>query len=148
MKLTKPLIIAALVAGNLCAWDIALRAQSTNNTPPAGPRGGMRGGPGIDQLAQQLNLTDDQKTKVKPILDAQQQKMRDLRGDTSLSPDDRRAKMQGIRDETTTQMKAVLTPDQFEKWQTMMQRGRRPGGPPAGGANAGSTNAPATPPKQ
>jgi Spy/CpxP family protein refolding chaperone len=104
-------------------------------------------GPTLDQLAQQLDLTDDQKAKVKPILEARDKKIGDLRGDTTLSQEDRRTKMQSIREETVAQMKAVLTPEQFDKWQKMTQHGRRPGGPPPGGEKAGGTNAPAAPPK-
>ena len=155
------MIIAALVAGNLLAWSPALRAADTNTppaTPPAGaPPGGQRPpgmrGPNLDQLAQQLNLTDDQKAKVKTILDGQMQKMRELRNDTSLSPEDRRPKMQSIREETMAQMKAALTPDQFDQWQKLTQRNRRPGGPggpggpPPGGGRPGGTNAPAAPPQ-
>ena len=149
------MIIAALVAGNLLAWNLALRAADTNTPPteasPAGQRApGMRG-PNLDQLAEQLNLTDAQKPKVKSILDAQMQKMRDLRNDTSLAQEDRRPKMQSIREETTAQLKAVLTPDQFDKWQKMNQRNRRPGGPggpPPMGEKPGGTNAPAAPPKE
>ena len=152
------MIIAALVAGNLLAWSPALCAADTNTpaaVPPAGgPPGGQRPpgmrGPNLDQLVQQLNLTDDQKAKVKTILDTQNQKMRDLRNDTSLAPEERRPKIQSIREETTAQMKTVLTPDQFEKWQKMTQRNRRPGGPggpPPGGERPGGTNAPAAPPQ-
>ena len=160
MKFTKPLIITALVAGNLLAWNLALHAQDATNTPPAappaggpppggpggpgGPRG-MRGGPTLDQLTTALSLTDDQKAKIKPILDAQRQKMTDLRADTTLSPEDRRTKMQAIRQDMSDQMKAVLTAEQFGKWQQMSQRGRR-NGPPPGGPDAGSTNAPAPAP--
>ena len=146
MNVKKPMIIAALIAGNLLACNLALQAADTNtppSTPPAGapptgprPGGMMRGGPSLDQLAQQLNLTDDQKTKVKSILDAQQQKIRDLRTDTSVAPENRRAKVQSIREETSTQMKAALTPEQFEKWQKMGPRGPRPGGPNGMGTNA------------
>ena len=160
MKVTKSMIIAALVVGNLLACNPALRAAETNtppSSPPAGaPPAGQRPqgfrGPSVDQLAQQLELTDDQKAKVKTILDGQMQKMRDLRNDTGLSQEDRRPKMQSIRDETTTQLKAVLTPEQFEKWQTMAaQRNRRPGGPggpPPGGERTAGTNAPAAPAKK
>jgi periplasmic protein CpxP/Spy len=160
MKVSKPMIVAALVAGNMLAWNLALRAAETN-TPPAKPAAdaaqpgqrpqGMMRGPNLDQLAQQLNLTDDQKAKVKPILEARDKKVAELRGDTSLSQEDRRAKMQAIRDETASQMKTVLTAEQFEKWQQMAQRGRRPGGPPAGapgGAKASDANAPGAPPKK
>lgn len=148
MKLTKPLIIAALVAGNLVAWDIAARAQdaNTNTPPPAGQPGGPGGGrmrpPSFDQISQQLDLTEDQKPKVKAVLDDQQQKMRDLRTDTSLSQQDRRTKMQGIRADATAKLKDILTPDQFAKYQKMMP-GRRPGGQ---GGGTPPTTPPATPP--
>ena len=156
MKTNKTMLIAALAAGSLLAWSPALRAADTNtppSTPPAGapPAGqrspGMRGGPNFDQIAQQLKLTDDQKTKVKPILDAQQQKIAGLREDTSLSQEDRRAKMQTIHQDTSTQLKAILTTEQFDRYQQMTQR-RRPGGPPPRGENAKGTNAPATTPQQ
>ena len=99
-------------------------------------------------IAEQLNLTDDQKPKVKAILEDQRKKMGVLREDTSLTPEDRKAKMKAIRENTVTQMKAVLTADQFQKWQAMQSqmRNRPPGGPHPGGNNAGGTP-PATPPK-
>jgi Spy/CpxP family protein refolding chaperone len=149
MKVTKTMIIAALVAGNLLAWNLSVRAADTN-TPTAGaptaghrPLGmGMRG-PNLDQFAKMLNLTDDQKVKVKPILEARDKKMADLHADTALSLKDRQTQIQSLQEETTTQMKAVLTSEQFDKYQKITQRVHRPGGLPAGAAKAGSTNAPA-----
>jgi Spy/CpxP family protein refolding chaperone len=160
MKATKTMLIAALAAGSLLVWSPALRAGDTNtppSTPPAGapPAGqrppGMRAAPTLDQLAQQLNLTDDQKAKVKPILEARDQKVRDLRGDTSLTPEDRRAKMKALRDDMITQMKAVLTPEQFDKWQKMSPAGmrdRRNGPPPGGNPPPAGTPPPTAPPQQ
>lgn len=163
MKVTKPLIITALVAGNLLAWNLALHAQDATNTPPPPPPAGgpppggspggpgMRGRPNLDTIAQQLNLTDDQKPKFRSIMESQMQKMRELRQNpdfASLSPEDRRAKLKAIQDDTAAQMKTLLTPEQFEKWQKMPQmgaRGRRMG-PPPGAENAGGTNAPPPPP--
>ena len=150
MKSTKTMILATLAVGSLLAFSPTLRADDTNmpptkppaGAPPGGPRGGMRGGPGLDQLAAALNLTDDQKAKVKPILEARDKKIKDLREDTSLSPEDRRTKMQSIREETMDQMKAVLTPEQFEKYQKMGQRPRRNAAP--GGDN--TTSKPTPPP--
>ena len=143
MKLTKTLMVAALIAGGMLA-GAALQAQDAtpNTPPPARPARGMRGGPTLDQLTTDLKLTDDQKAKVKTILDGQAQKIKDVRGDDTLSTADKRSKMQEIRADTTKQMKDVLTPEQFEQYQKMIQpgRGRRA---PAG------TNAPAaTPPQQ
>ena len=142
--------MAALAAGSLLVWSPALRAADTN-TPPAGaPPAGQRPaaiqrGSNLDQL----NLTADQKPKVQAIMDAQRQKMSVVRQDTSLTLEDRRAKMKAIHDDVIVQMKAVLTPEQFEKWQKYPanMRNRRNGQPPAG-ENASGTNAPATAPQK
>jgi len=95
-------------------------------------------------MLDQLNLTADQKPKVQSIYAAQRQKMRDLRQDTSLTPEDRSARMKALHDDMATQMKAVLTPEQFDKWQKMPQPGMRDrrNGPPPGGETAKGTNVP------
>ena len=139
MKLNKTLMIAALIAGSVFAADVAVRAQDATNTPPAGapPGPGARGRMNFDNIATQLALTDDQKPKVKPIIEEMMQKNADLRKDTSVQGADRRAKMKEIRDAATAKLKDILTPDQLEKWQKIGQGGRRPAGagtpPPAAG---------------
>lgn len=139
-------MIATLVAGSLFAGSLVLQAQNTTNKPPAAappaPRGGARGGgQTLDQLTTALNLTDDQKPKVKSILDTRDQKMRDLR-DSNPTPEERRTKMQSIRQETTDGLKKVLTNEQFTKYQQMTPGGaRNRGRGPAG-------NPPANPPQQ
>jgi hypothetical protein len=161
MKITKMTLIAALAVGGLLALSPALRADDATNTPPGAPpaggpppgdRGpGMRGrGPNFDMLVQRLALTDDQKPKVMAILDDQREKMRGLREDQDLSREDRMAQMKSIREETDAKLKAVLTDDQFQKFQEMRpRRDGPPGGPPGGPPpDAGGTNAPAGPPPQ
>ena len=126
------MLIAALAAGALLAGSSALRAQNATNTPPAGERGpGMKGRANI---AKQLDLTEDQKPKVEAIMKGAMEKGRALREDTSLTPEEKKAKAKAIKEETATQLKAVLTPEQFAKWQEMSKRGPRmhpPGGPDA-----------------
>ena len=126
MKLTKTIALSALIAGGLLAANSALQAQDTPKTPTPPPVGapgapGVRGGPGlsIDLIAKQLDLTEDQKPKVKTILDDMRQKMRDLRNDASVAAEDKRAKMKEIRDAITVKLKEVLTAEQFAKWQKM-----------------------------
>ena len=135
--MTKTLALAALVAGSLLAGT-ALQAQDApKEKPPGGP--GMRGRPNMEQIAKDLNLTDDQKTKLKAAMEDQQAKMKALREDTSLSQEDRRAKMKEIRDAMQAKIKEILTPEQLAKWQEQMkQRGRPPGGPGGKPAAGGS----------
>jgi Spy/CpxP family protein refolding chaperone len=155
MKANKTMLIAALAAGSLLVCSPALRAADTNtppSTPPAGaPPAGRPPGGGFERMAEQLNLTADQKPKVQSIMDTQRQKMLDLRNDTSLSQEDKQAKRKIVAEDMAQQMKAVLTPEQFDKWQKtspMGPRRPRPNGPPPGGENAKGTNAPAAPPKE
>ena len=104
--------------------------------PPGGGGGGGRGGMTIEMLTDRLKLTPDQVTKIKPILADQQTQMTALRGDQSLSQDDRMAKMTKIRTDSTTKINAILTPDQQTEYKKMQAEmgARRPGGggaPPA-----------------
>ena len=133
-------MIAALVAGSVFAADIAVRAQNSTNTPPAGgpPGGGQRGrgGPSIEMLTTNLSLTADQIPKVKAVLDEQRQKMGELRNETDQEV--RRTKMQALRTDTTAKMKEILTAEQFAKYEKMGpgMRGNRPPGGAPGGAGA------------
>jgi len=118
-------MITALAVCSLFAGGTLLQAQNATNPPPAGappaPPRGMRGGVNIDQMAATLKLDDATKAKFKTILEDEQKKMADLRADTGLSTQDRRAKMRAIRDDTANQLKPILSADQFDQWQKMSQ---------------------------
>jgi Spy/CpxP family protein refolding chaperone len=142
MKLNKTLALAALMAGGLIAAN-TLQAQDSTNTPPAGEHHGGPGGmhrPNAEMIAKELGLTDDQKTQIKAALEDTMAKFKALHDDTSLSADDKKAKMKEIRDANQAKMKEILTPEQFAKWQKHMQQ-HRPGGP--GGEKGGDA-----PPKE
>jgi Spy/CpxP family protein refolding chaperone len=133
MKLTKTFALAALVAGSLLAGNTALQAQDNTNTPPASapPASGMKGrGLNFDAISKQLELTDDQKPKVKTVIDDLTQKQRDLRADTTVAMADKRAKAKELRDAATAKLKDILTPEQLTKWEKMSQRQRPQAAPP------------------
>ena len=106
--------------------------------PPAGGghRGMMDPAQQLEGMTKRYNLTADQQTQIKPILAQQQQQMQALRGDSSLSREDRMTKMQSIHADTKTRIEAVLNPDQkkqFEADQQRMQQRMQGGGPGGGG---------------
>lgn len=70
-------------------------------------------------LTRALNLTDDQKSQVKAILEDRVQKMRSVRSDTSLSPEDRRSKMGSISEESNSKIRAPVNDDQKQKFDQM-----------------------------
>ena len=97
----------------------------------------------LDYVAAQLALTDDQKTKAKPVFDEMRQKIIDLRKDTSIEQTERAAKMKEIREAANTKLKDIFTSEQYDKWLKMARGNRRP---PAG-AGAPSAASDAKPPQ-
>lgn len=150
MKLTKTIFLAAMAAGLLVGSSAGAQDASTN-VPPGASTNSFRAHmaphapPDISRL---LNLTDDQKAKVDPILADEHQKISAVLQDTTLSTDDKRGKIMEIRQNTSDQMKPILTPEQFQKWQRMRSFLRRTAVPPPPGLGAPGTgtNAPAAKP--
>src|SRR5262245_12260375 len=69
----------------------------------------------LEHLSQALSLTDDQKAKIRPMLEDESSKMQALWQDTSTPREDKRAKMQQIHEDTTEKMNTVLNEDQQKK---------------------------------
>jgi Spy/CpxP family protein refolding chaperone len=151
MKLNKTMMIAALVAGGVLAANLAATAQESTNAAAAadatkapGAPGARGGQGGFEIFAKQLGLSEDQKTKAKPVFDDRAKQMAELRKDTTLDQAARGAKMKEIRDATNAKLKEILTPDQYEQWLKMSQHNRRgPGAGAPGAAPAAATPAPA-----
>lgn len=95
----------------------------------------------LQMLTKQLNLTDDEQAKIKPILVDEQKKMEDLRNDSTLSQQDRFQKMRDIREDSSKQIRSNLDETQQKKFddiqkeqQKRMQERRNSGGGPGPGA--------------
>jgi Spy/CpxP family protein refolding chaperone len=134
-------LIAAMALGGLVACSTLATAQdATNSAPTSGApkKGGKRGFPSIEQqmerLSERLTLTDEQKPKVKAVLEDAAKKRQALFTDSSVEPQQRREKMQALMEEQTKAMKGILTEEQFTKYEAMNQR-RGKKGPDAGKKN-------------
>ena len=68
-------------------------------------------------IAQQLNLTPQQKEKIVPILVAEAPKVRAIKSDNSLSKVQKMQQVRAIHQQTDPQMKSILTPEQYQKLQ-------------------------------
>ena len=73
-------------------------------------------------IAQQLNLTPQQKEKVLPILIAEGPKVQAIKNDNSLSKVQKIQQIKAIHHETDPQMKAILSPEQYQKLQAIRQQ--------------------------
>jgi hypothetical protein len=81
---------------------------------------------------------------VKKVLDAHEQKMREVRADKNLTPQEFGTKGREARAASDKQLKGILTAEQYEKWQNLVaQRGtRRRAEPPPGAAAPAKPNPP------
>jgi Spy/CpxP family protein refolding chaperone len=66
-------------------------------------------------IAQQLNLTPQQKEKVLPILIAEGPKVQAIKNDNSLSKIQKIQQLRAIHQQSDPQMKAILSPEQYQK---------------------------------
>jgi Spy/CpxP family protein refolding chaperone len=76
----------------------------------------------IERMQSNLNLSNDQVTKLKAKNDELDQKMNALKSNTSLPLDQKRAQMQQIRQERKAFMESILTDDQKKKMEEMKSK--------------------------
>jgi hypothetical protein len=126
--LRKPLLI--LLAAGIIAMAASFAAAQDSqpaNQQPAPANGGWHHGPPdpaqrTAELTKKLKLTSDQQTKVQDILQSEHAQMETLHQDTSMSPQDRHAKMMDIHQNGDTQIRALLDSTQQKKWDEMQAK--------------------------
>ena len=103
MKNYTHLVTSALSVAIFALMASASFAQKTNAMSKA------------QAIAQQLNLTPQQKEKVLPILAAEAPKVQAIKNDNSLSKVQKIEQVKAIHQQTDPQMKAILSPEQYQK---------------------------------
>ncbi len=122
--------IAAFSAVNLHAQAPApVPPPAQSQTDPAGkPDKAGRAKEKLDKLKTDLALSDDQAAKVQSIMMEQREKMKGVKGDTTLTQEQKKEKMKACRAEVDAKISALLTPEQKTKWEQMKKDRPRKGG--------------------
>jgi len=116
-----------------------------------GGRGGREGrmdpNQRVKMLSEKLNLTKDQQSKVKDVFTSQQKQMQSLMQDQSMSREDKRSKFEQMRSDTDSQVRAVLTGDQQQKFDALLKdreqrTGKRQHGDHGNGGDQGQSQPP------
>jgi periplasmic protein CpxP/Spy len=113
MKKRIYLFTAVLCSGMLVLPALRLNAQKTGAMSKA------------EAISQQLNLTPEQKVKILPILRDEVPKVNAIKSDNSLSKIQKVQQIRAIHQQTDPQMKAILTPAQYEKLKAIRQQAIR-----------------------
>jgi hypothetical protein len=73
----------------------------------------------LEAISQQLNLTPQQKAKILPILADEAPKVQAIKDDRSFSRMQKMQRIKAIHQQTDPQMKAILSPEQYQKLQAI-----------------------------
>ncbi len=76
----------------------------------------------LEAISAQLNLTPKQKAKVLPILAEEGPKVEAIKNNSSLSNLQKVQQIRAVHQQTDPQMKAILSPAQYEKLKTIRQQ--------------------------
>ena len=102
------------------AVPVALaNSQATPAPQAAGKEMGMHGG--LQAAVESLNLTDDQKAKVKDIFADAKTRRQAVSSDASLSDEQKKAKMKELHGATMAKLNEVLTPEQQTELKNKME---------------------------
>ena len=76
----------------------------------------------LEELSKQLNLTPEQKAKLLPILKADAPKLEAIKNNTSLTKLQKLEQIRAVHQQSDPQVKAILTPEQYQQLQTIRQQ--------------------------
>ena len=114
-------LVAAMALGGLVACSTLATAQD-NATKETKKKGRYTIEQQMERMTTELSLTAEQKPKVEAVLKESNKKRQEIFNDSSIDRSQMREKMQPIMEEQTKKLKAILTEDQFKKYQEMNQR--------------------------
>lgn len=90
----------------------------------------------LDRMERELGLSKDQGKKLWPIVEETITTMMEMR-QSGKSQEEMMAEMRKVGEAQMEKFKAILTPEQMEKYKEMQQRMRQGGGPGGGGGFGG-----------
>ena len=121
MKIEKMLggLVSLGLAAALAAAVALAKPQAATAPQTAGKEMGMHGG--LQAAVESLNLTDEQKAKVKDIFADAKTKRQAVSNDASLSDEQKKAKMKELHSSTMAKLNEVLTPEQQTELKNKME---------------------------
>ena len=126
MKIQTIVLGLALMSGVAFAQTNGTQTTGSQDQNHMGKMGGHHHGDRkedmqehMNKMATKLNLTADQKTQVQGIMQDSMQQSRAIKQDSSLTKDQKEAKIKELHESQHSKINAVLTPDQQTKFTEM-----------------------------
>jgi len=120
--------------------------SSDEGAPPSGEAGRDSSVQGrMQNLSRQLNLTDAQKEKIRPLVKHEMERIKEVRSNSSLTQGEARRRIRRIRNSTNQQIAELLTPDQKKQLEEIREEHRAAGAPQGGQRGPNGSEPPAGP---
>lgn len=114
--------LAMLALGGLIAFGSPALAVDDKKPAPAEKKTTAED---IAKLEQAVGLSAEQKSKVAALLTELNTKRRAVRGDSTLSSEDKKAKTKAGDTEVLGKIKEAMTAEQFAKWEKLQEARRK-----------------------
>jgi hypothetical protein len=123
MKLAIPLLIlmtstAASSAATAAGTDLQ---EQASQTPSETDTAGRSANETLNALGQRLNLSEDQKSKILPILVERRQKIQEVLADSTVRRRQKMNQMGGILEDSDKRINACLSPEQQKTYAIIEQ---------------------------
>ena len=136
LALFSMLLALVLLAPSAFAQDTTTAPAATTAPVPVTPPAKKSKASGVKKtsgradtemadLTTELNLTDDQQAKIKPIVADELAKIHSAKKATTGSTDDEKANSKKIRTDANAQIRALLTPDQQKTFDATPKKAKK-----------------------
>jgi len=130
-KLTTVVAAGLLLSAGFSLSTSVKADTPTTTTTPAVVQGKHHHESELQKLTQELNLTPDQVSKIQPIVDAAKAKVKAIRQDATLTPDQQKAQIAPIHKQEMQDIRAILTPEQIATLKSLHKNHNQPAPAPA-----------------
>ncbi len=76
----------------------------------------------LSYMTQKLALTAEQQTAIKPILEEERAKLNEIANDKTVTDEQKRAKLQELRDAASDKIRSILSPEQQKTYEAMRKQ--------------------------
>jgi Spy/CpxP family protein refolding chaperone len=121
-KIYTTIALGAVIAGVSLTPLSAFQGQASDNSTQSGAMSALSPDQVVQRLGDKLQLTDDQKAKITPIIADRQEKLKSLQADTSERKMKKARKMKGILEDSDKKITALLTATQKKQYDELKQQ--------------------------
>jgi periplasmic protein CpxP/Spy len=97
-------------------------AQSENNVPKQGPPPQISAEKRTEQMAKELNLTDEQKTKVLDLFKKEETERKNFKPQSRPDPEEMKAKFEEERKKQDAELEEIIGKEKFAQYEALREK--------------------------